>query len=183
MVVTLFAASTEQYYWATDLGLWSAVVFVLLCLILAVAGGKPLMEAMSRRQLKIVEELNQASIATAEAERAMARHEEEKARLQAEAKALIAHAKKDAERIKAEIVARAEAEVKSSQERVDKEIRLFRQKAMQELWFSTAEMATSKAEELVRTQLSADDHRRLIDESWTEIFAAAERRADERAHA
>lgn len=178
MVVTLFAASTGQYFWATDLGLWSGVVFVLLCLILSVAGGKPLIEAMSRRQLKIADELNQAAIAEAEADRAMARHEEEKTRLQAEAKALVTQAKKDAERIKADIVARAQAEVKSSQDRVEKEIRLFRQKAMQELWLTAAELSVGKAEQMIRTQLNADDHRRLIDESWNEIFALAERRAD-----
>ena len=71
------------------------------------------------------------------------------------------------------MIAKARAEIQAERERLRREIEMARDQALQELWKQAADLATMISAKAIRRQLSAEDHRRLVDEALTELQGAA----------
>lgn len=172
----LLAAGDAAYHWAFDLEIWSLVVFLLLATVLGVFASGPILAAMKKREEGILDSLRQADIAAEESRRLIAEHEATKARHRAEAREMIAEAKRDAARTIEEILARAREEAQRQQRHAGREIDLARQKAVHELWQLAADLSAAVAEKAIRTRVSAQEHLSLIRESIDDIGKGAVRR-------
>lgn len=171
----LLAALTEaEYHWALDLQIWSGVIFVLLLAVLGVFVLPSIGQAMRKRQESIVERVHVAQNALAEIERIRERHKVERRRMMQEAADLKREAEADAKRMRTEMLEKAKAEAERITQRVDREIGLATQKAMHELWSTSAELSVHLARRILQTHLEPADQQRLIDHAVQEISKVAE---------
>lgn len=168
----MLLAASEWAWWATDLAVWSIVVFVVILAILGRYAAGPIVRSMRARQERIESILAQARLAQQEAAKARAAHEEARARLRIQVKALLDEAQRDAVRSGAELVAAAKREAERLEQRANRDIRLAEQRAVHELWIHATELASRFASSLVRHAASPDDHHRLIERAMAEMGQA-----------
>jgi len=113
--------------------------------------------------------LAEAQRARAEAEQMRAELQKEMSGAQEKIRQLMEEARRDAQRAKDEMVAHARAEIQGERERLQREIGMARDQALQELWSQTAQLATLISAKAIRRQLNLEDHRRLVDEAIAEL--------------
>ena len=82
-------------------------------------------------------------------------------------------AKKDATEAKDKIVADAKAEAEAISARTLKEIELAKDKALDELRSSTADLSIEIASKVLGRSVNADDHKRLIDETIKKVGSSS----------
>jgi F-type H+-transporting ATPase subunit b len=172
-MILFAAAGAADYHILTDTAIWSGVVFVLLCLILGKLAWPAVAAAMRHREYAVVDSLRQAELARDEAQRLRDQRDQARARSRLQALALVEEAKRDAERVRVEHVARARSESERIRQRVEREITLARRKALDELWRRTTDLSAELAERLLQIRLSHDDHRRLVGQAIREIGQVA----------
>lgn len=156
----------------TDLGLWVLVVFLLLVFVLTRFARKPLLEALRNREQNIAAALAEAEQAREEVRRMRADFQAQTNLIAERVREMEADALRDAEYLKEEMAAAARAEIQAEGDRLKREIATARDQALKQLWDETAILATRVAAGAVRRELTADDHRRLIDEALTELGQA-----------
>jgi len=103
----------------------------------------------------------------------------QQAKLQAEMQAAgqkiaaqMEQAHRDAEALKEQIQAAGKAEVQREKERAHREIETAKDQALKEIWEQTVSLAALLSAKTIKRELSAQDHRRLLDESLAEMKAA-----------
>jgi F-type H+-transporting ATPase subunit b len=169
----LLAEHVADYVWYHDLSIWSGVVFVILVSVLGRFAGRPIAIAMREREEAVLSSLRQAEITRAETDRLRRLHEQERQKARKQAEALVAEAHRDAERTRNDILAHVQEDVKRLQRRVQREIVLAKRKALDELWQTATELSLETAGRILAVGLSADDHRRLIDQAMADLAQAA----------
>jgi len=152
-----------------DLGLWTAVVFVLLLIVLHKLAWKPWLQGIHRRETNIKEALTEAQRARSEAQQMRGELQKEMSSAQDKVRQLMDEARRDAQRAKDEMITEARKEIQSERERLQREIALARDQALQELWTQTAQLATLVSAKAIRRHLNIEDHRRLVDEAIAEL--------------
>ena len=167
----LAVAKGDWVWWASDLAVWSGVVFALLVFVLAAFALKPILAAMRQRQEQILATLSRAEAAREEARRLIDKQDAERTKSRALARSLVKEAKADAERTHRTIVERAKDEAERARQRSERETGLLAQKAMHELWMTTTDLSTRLAERILARALSEEDQRRLVDEAIADVAA------------
>lgn len=152
-----------------DLGLWTVVVFVLLYFILRKVAWGPMLEGLHKREEGILGALAEAEKARAEAKSLRAHFESEMAKVGDKVRELMDEARRDAQHMQDEMMAKGKAEIKVEQDRRLKEIELAKDQALKELWEQTAQLATLVSAKTIRRDLGVEDHRRLVDEALAEM--------------
>ena len=144
------------------------VNFLVVLYLINRFGFKPMLRLMDQRAARIKKGLEDAE--AAERDRALAQAEREAAVAEArkEAQAMIARANKIAEDTRAEILGEARAESGKLVERARQEITAEKEKAMAELRGQVADLALDAAGKLVKSQMSAETQRRLVEEFLAE---------------
>jgi F-type H+-transporting ATPase subunit b len=152
-----------------DLAIWTWVVFLLLCLILARFAWKPILEGLKKREQNIAH-------AQEEAEKAQRETRELQAKLQAkmdaasqQIAAMVEQARRDGQHAAEEMRAEARKDIQAERERLQREMQIARDQAVQELWKQTAQLATLISSKALGRHMSEADHGRLIDESLQEF--------------
>lgn len=166
--MSLFAAGGYPW-WAFDLPFWSCVVFVLMVGVLVAFVRKPLVESMKKRQLQIVDELRRAENVRRDVERLREHQARERQRFAAEVEAMTSEGKRDAETFAGRLVDRSKEEAERIANRAKREIGLLKQRVALELWQKTADLSAGAAEKALASDLSEQDHRRLVDAALKEI--------------
>ena len=118
----------------------------------------------ARRQV-----LHDAEKARNESERLLEEHRRQLALARDEVAALIAEGRRDAVITAEAIVKKAQAEAEASEARARREIETARDQALGEIWDTTAEMAVSVAAKVLKRDLGADEHRRMVDTAMNEL--------------
>lgn len=154
-----------------SLALWTVVVFVCLLLILGKFAWKPLVEALHHREEHLEHCLLQSEKARNESEQLLAEHRRLMAQADDRVKALLEKAQKDAQQSGEQIIKAAQAEAEAARERAQREIATARDQALAEIWSQTANVAVSVAGRVLSKDLSADEHRRLLDLAIRELPA------------
>jgi F-type H+-transporting ATPase subunit b len=158
-----------------DLTLWSIVVFVILFLVLRKFAWGPILQGLTKREKSIEEAIEEAKRAREE----MAKHKADFDRQLADANQqipkLMEEARKAADQLREEMRNQANAEITSERQRMRREIEVARDQALQDIWTQAANLATLISSQVVGRALSADDHRRLVDDALKEIEGIAER--------
>lgn len=153
----------------TGLIFWSLVSFLLLFVLLKKLAFKPILGMMEKRENKIKESLSEAEKTRLEAEKLFTDYQKQIENARKEAQVLIDEGKKVAEKMKQEIVTKAEEEVKHMTERSRAETELQKERAFIDLQGKVADLAVSAASKVVGKVLSEKDHVRLVEESITDL--------------
>ncbi len=152
-----------------DLGIWTLVVFGLLFLILSKTAWKPIMAGLQKREDTLTAFHTDAEKARAEAERLLQEVKAQRAKANEEVVAIIAEARRDADAFRDAEKVRTAADIQAERDRLKREIATARDQALSEIWEKTVQLAALVSSKTIGRVVSADDHRRLIDESLAEL--------------
>jgi len=167
----LGAEGGQDNLFAGDLGnaIWTAVIFVVLLLVLKKFAWGPLLEGLQQREKFIRESLERAKADREAAEARLVAYTEKLREAREEASGIVDEGRRDAEVLKQKLEADAREEADRIVERARREIELAKRTAMQEIYSVAGRLATGAASKIVRRELNATDHQRLIDESIREL--------------
>ncbi|MHC4446873.1 MAG: F0F1 ATP synthase subunit B [Planctomycetota bacterium] len=179
----LVAAATGFPTWASEGGaggaalltpkwgtmFWTAVTFLALVWLLGRFAWKPLLGAIDAREQSIRDSFDRASKDQDEAASLLGQHRELLAAARRERAEAVDQGKRDAEKVKAEILEEAKRQreqvLKETQSQVDVGLR----KARSDLRSTAVDLAILAAEKLLTKNLDDPTQRRLVEEHLSEL--------------
>ena len=139
------------------------IAFIILVIILAKFGW-PMFEGMlEKRERTITEALEKSEQARIESERVLAEYQSQLADAKTQAAQIMADAKQAGEAVEANIKKRAEEEAASMIDKARTAIEAEKKAAMADLKGSVADLSVDVASRLVASDLSDDEHRKIIE--------------------
>lgn len=168
---TLLAAGGGGGPFAGDIGnaLWTVVIFVIVLVVLGKFAWGPILAALQKREQFIHDALKQAKDDREQSERKLKEYTDKVMAARAEATAIVEEGRRDAEALKHKIEEDAKAEAKAILDRSRREIQIATDTAVKELYSLSAKLATDVAGKIIRKELNAKEHERLIAESIEEL--------------
>jgi len=158
-------ADPATYYEAV----WSIVVFGIFFAVLSFVVWPKILKALREREDKQRQDLQSAEQARAEAEKTLQQYKEQLAEARREARQVLDEARKDAEQMRSKMLADAEREMTQLRQRATDDIQLAKRQAVQELYTTSAELATQVAEKILQRQINEEDTQRLVEQSLEEF--------------
>ena len=152
-----------------DLGIYTFIVFALLFIILSKFAWPHISEGLKKREAAILGAREEAAKSRAEAEELRVKLQKDYAEAQDKIRAMLDEARRDSEALR---VAEREAGAKDAQaerERAKREIQTEKEAVLLELYQQAVQLASMLSSKTIKRQMSADDHRRLLDESLSEL--------------
>lgn len=149
--------------------IWTIIVFVLLLILLRATAWKPILRVLNDREAFIRESIEHAKREREASEKLLAEYKAQLDQARSEATAIVDEGRRDAEVVRKRLQDEARAEADALLQRARREIGLARDTAIKELYDKTAELAVQVAGQVISKELSADDHRRLVDESLAQM--------------
>ncbi|MCU0847204.1 MAG: F0F1 ATP synthase subunit B [Spirochaetes bacterium] len=149
--------------------LWTVITFLILLLILWKAAWKPIVEALDSRAEKIRGDIENAEKSRQEAEKILNQHREMMANARSESAQIISKGREEAEKIKNDIVDKANSESKAIAERAKKEIEMVKEKALTDLKAEVVMLSTEIAAKIINKNINADDQKSLVNEALNKI--------------
>ncbi len=144
---------------------WAILSFLVVLFILWKKAIPPILGAMDSRAEKIREALAAADQAKADAEAAMAAHQGNLETARQESRSIIEEGKRDAEKVKAQIIEDASQEAGEISQRVTREIQLAKEAALDDLHKRSVALSIDLAGKLIQKNLSAKENQKLIDKT------------------
>ncbi|RMF76310.1 MAG: ATP synthase F0 subunit B [Planctomycetota bacterium] len=141
------------------------LIFGAVVLILGKKAWPPLMQTLEQREHAIRGALEEARREREEAEKLLAKYQEQIDHARQEATAIVEEGRRDADVVRRRIQDEARAEAAEMIERAKREIQLATDAAIKELYDRTADLAVEVAGAIIRKELKADDHQALVRES------------------
>lgn len=151
----------------------TVVVFLCLLGVLYKTAWGPIQKGLKAREDAQFSALDEARKAREEAAQMRSGVEAELAKARDQIRTMLDDARRDAEAMR---LREREAGVKDAQaerERAKREIEAAKDAALKEIYQEAVNLATTISAKTLTRQITADDHRRLLDESLTEIAQAA----------
>ena len=152
--------------------IWGGLAFLILFVLMVKKGFPAVKGAMDARAEKIRSDLDAAEQARTDAQAVQADYEARLADAKAEASRLIDEARADAERVRADLVARAEADAAGIRERAAGEADAAKAQAIADLRAEVSSIALGAAERVVQSSLDAEVQGNLIDAYIDEVAGA-----------
>jgi F-type H+-transporting ATPase subunit b len=145
--------------------LWATlVIFALFAYVLGKFAWGPLLKIVDEREKSIREQVEAAERAAAEARDTLAKHQELLRDAGREREEILSRALKEAEQARLELVAKARAESEALLKRGQEQMQRERDQALVELRSQVADIAVEAASRIVKSSLSDEAQRRLVDE-------------------
>lgn len=166
------AQSTEVMAFNWLPGVTALVVFLLAFGILYVKVWPRIVGGLEDRERKIREEIKAAEEAREQARAAQAEYQRQLEEARQETSRMISKAKADAKTVAQELRDRNEAELTDMKQRAAREIEQAKSAAVAELHAEAVTLATDIAGRILKREISAEDQKRLIDESLEEVAGA-----------
>ena len=116
-----------------DLSIWTIVVFLVLFFVLAKFAWKPMLAGLKEREDSIHGAMEEAKAAKEEAAK-LTELQAEIAKARAEGQTVRDEARRDAERLREEIMGKAKAEMQAERERLRTDMETARDQVLAELW-------------------------------------------------
>jgi F-type H+-transporting ATPase subunit b len=142
---------------------WGALAWAIVAFFLMKFGFPVLKKTLKARQDKIRGDLEGAEQARTEAEAELVQYRAQLADSRSEGAAIVEAARVDAERLRAEILARAETEALELKTRATEDIALASERARSDLQGQVKELTIELAEKVVEHSLDAETQNALID--------------------
>jgi len=154
-----------------DLGnaFWTLIIFFVLLFVLGKFAWKPVLTALQNREKFITESLETAKIERERTEKMLKEFDEKVRQARKEASDTVEEALRDAEALRKRIHEDAQREAAEMISRAQRDIKLAQEKAVASIYHESVEIAANLAGKIVRKQLNPADHRALLDESLAEI--------------
>ena len=152
--------------------IWGGSAFLILFVLMVKKGFPAVQGAMDARAERIRNDLDAAEQARTDAQAVQADYEARLADAKAEASRLIDEARADAERVRADLVARAEADAAGIRERAAGEADAAKAQAIADLRAEVSSIALGAAERVVQSSLDAEVQGNLIDAYIDEVAGA-----------
>lgn len=155
------------------LTIWTFIIFGALLFLLGKFAWKPLLQSLKQRETAIAESLSKAEQARQEAERIIAENRRERQRAEEETQKALREGREYAERMRQELVAKAEAEARHMLEQARSEIRRDTDAALVRLREEAADLAIIATSKLLDESLNDERHRKVVDRMIAELPATA----------
>ena len=164
--------------------IWGAVAFFLLLFLMYRTVWPQVNKAYQERRANIEGKLEQAEKDRAEAEKLLERYRERLAAAEDETQRILEEARANAERVRKELLAKADADAERQLERARQAIRSERDQAIRQLRTEVGTLAVELASRVVGDSLDRDRQLRLVDQyidqlgDQTQAGALTSRRED-----
>jgi F-type H+-transporting ATPase subunit b len=145
------------------LWIWTALTFLVLFALLAKLAFKPITAALDRRNQTIKAQLDEAERSRAEAKKLMDEYQRQLAEARSEANKVIEEARSLGEKVRKEVVEKANAESSALVQRAQEEIERQKEKGVQELKDTVAQLAVQIASRVLEKEINEATHRQLVD--------------------
>jgi F-type H+-transporting ATPase subunit b len=142
---------------------WTIITFVAVLAVLSKVAWKPLVGALTQREEEIRTALHQAEEANAEAKRLAEENKRYLAQAEAHAQQAMREGREMGEKLKAEIIEKANASSRQMIEQAKEEIRREKDAALTQLRGEVAELAVTAAGKIIDANLDVNKHRSLVD--------------------
>jgi len=166
VAATLAAAASSGGFTDINVGLtiWTIVLFSLFALVLTKLGWQPLLSMIEEREKKIVQAVENATRANAEAQALLIQQKEILREAGQQREEIVKKAFQDAEQVRANLVAQAKAESERLLERAREQIQREKQLALAEIRGQVADLAVEAAAKIVTSSLTPEAQRKLVEE-------------------
>jgi len=141
------------------------VLFVIFALVLGKFAWKPLLQMVAEREKTVREQVEGAEKARSEAQALLDKRQEMLKDATREREEMIARATQEAEHVRNELMGKARAEAEQIVQKALAQIEREKTKAILELRSSVADLAMTAAEKIVRSSLTPEAQRKLVDET------------------
>ena len=143
--------------------LWTIITFVLLAFLLKRIAWKPLVQALTNREEKIRESLDQAEHARLEAQRMVEENQKQMANAHAEFQRLMREAREEAEKLRAKRKQDADTEARKIVEQGKLEIEREKEAALVQLRSTVADLAILAAGKILDETLDENRRKKFIE--------------------
>ena len=141
------------------------VLFVIFALVLGKFAWKPLLQMVAEREKTVREQVEGAEKARSEAQALLDKRQEMLKDATREREEMIARATQEAEHVRKELTAKARADAEQIVQKALAQIEREKTKAILELRSSVADLAMQAAEKIVKSSLTPEAQRKLVDET------------------
>lgn len=148
-----------------DLALWSFVVFVGFLFVLKKAAWGPMIAGLDKREAGIRNAIAQAEDNQRKSKALLAEYEQKLKAAEETVQAMVAEAKRDAERTSQDIIASAQKEVSALRDRARDEINQAKDAALAEVFTSVQSQVIRATEHVLGRALNDGDQDRLVGEA------------------
>ena len=147
--------------------IWTVITFIVLLFVLKKLAWKPLLQALTAREEKIRESLEQAEHARHEAQRLIEENQKQMTQAQGEFQRMMREAREEADKLRAKRKQDAEAEARKIVEQGKMEIEREKEAALNQLRNEVADLAIGAAGRILDEELDEKKHRKLVDSFLT----------------
>ena len=148
---------------------WTILTFLLLLTVLTKFAWKPLLKMLKDREDLIRSSLEDAEKAQTELANLNAEREEIINKARSEAQSILSEGKVAASKLKDETLKAAKDQAKSILTDAEKQIRIEKHKAIEEIKSEVVDLSLSVAAKLIKKNISREDNQALIDESLENV--------------
>ncbi len=148
---------------------WTVVTFIALAVFLRLVAWKPLLRAIEARERAIRESLEQARRDREEAAALIDQHRQILSQARQERLEAVEAGRKDAERLKAEILEEARRQREQTLKQTQSQIETAVRQAQGEIRAAAADLAVRAASKLVASSLDEAAQRRLVEEYLADL--------------
>ena len=149
--------------------LWTIITFLVLVLILWKAAWKPIVAGLDSRAERLRGDIEKAEKARLDAEVILNKNKEILDKAKDETANIIAEGKANAEKIRAEIIAKAGQEAREIAERSKREIISAKDKALGELKLEIVNIATDIASKIIVKNLKPEDQEAIVKDALSKV--------------
>lgn len=168
LAALLAAAPAEGGGALTDINLgltiWTVVLFVLFAGALYKLGWKPILSMVEEREKRIVEAVESAHRAQDEAQALLVQQKEILRAAGQQRESVMKQAFQDAEQVRANLIAQAKAESQRIVDKAREQIEREKEIAIRDLRAQVADLAVEAAAKIVRSSLTPEAQKALVDE-------------------
>jgi F-type H+-transporting ATPase subunit b len=150
----------------------TVVAFLAFAVILAKFAWGPLLQIVDEREKKVREQVESAEKAAADSKATLAQHQELLKGAGRERDEMLARAVKDAEALRAELQTKARADADQIMARSREQMQREKEQAITELRAQVADIAVEAASRIVKSSLSEEAQRKLVDDYIKELPSA-----------
>ena len=148
---------------------WTILLFVILLAVLGKWAWGPILTGLQKREEHIRLSIEDAEKARSDADKALAQYQQQLSEAQGQAQAIIEKGRTDALQLAEQLKQQAQDEAQELRHRAQHDIVSARDQALQEIYDQSAQLATDLAGRIINKNLDPQDHRRLLQESLTQL--------------
>lgn len=148
---------------------WTIITFTLLLIVLRKFAWKPILQSLQQREETIRHAIERAEQAKSDAEKLIEENRKQLARAEAEGHRILGESRSLAEKLKEEIIEKANQQSRRMVDQAKEEIERDKQTALSQLRTEVANLAISAAERILDESIDEAKHRKLIDTYLKEL--------------